>query len=250
MAIICRSHRLLFIQAPRTGCTALEQLLVERFSGELLPTEHLFDAQGQIRMSRKHCSILQLLDEGLIPVDYRRQFTTVVTVRNPFDSLVSLYVKKRDKYRELLDDPTSWIHQVRGYVEDMEFCRYAHLRGMAHETLHGGCVRSVPGKGSKISVRPIHARCRDRAAIRAPAGGLRCSDAGPSGCDRGHYDPERQHHTPAKRQLPGLLLGRRSTVGRWTFSGRSLMRTATPSKALINRRPDRNRWGRRSDVGY
>jgi hypothetical protein len=123
MAIICRRHRLLFIQAPRTGCTAIEALLLERFGGESLPAANILDADGLMRVSRKHSTIRQLLAEGLIPPNYREQFTTVTAVRNPYDSLVSLYVKKREKYQERLKDPTSWIYQVRGYVEDMEFCR-------------------------------------------------------------------------------------------------------------------------------
>ena len=149
MAIVCRRLRLLFIQAPRTGCTALEQLLVERFGGELLPAEHLYNAEGHIRVQRKHCSIRQLLEEGLIPADYRQQFTTATTVRNPFDSLVSLYVKKRDKYQELLSDPSSWIYQVRGYVEDMEFCRTHTFEEWLKEHYAVGTFDRLRGKGRR-----------------------------------------------------------------------------------------------------
>lgn len=149
MAILCPNYRLLFIQAPRTGCTAVEQLLINRFGGELVPADHLYDAEGRIRMSRKHCSIRQLLDEGLIPVDYQHRFTTVTTVRNPFDSLVSLYVKKRDKYQELLKDSGSWIHQVRGYVEDMEFCRTHTFEEWLVEHYAVGTFDRLRGKGRR-----------------------------------------------------------------------------------------------------
>jgi hypothetical protein len=123
VAIICHDLRLLFVQAPRTGCTAIEKLLLDRFGGVNVPAANILDAEGFIRIQRKHCTINQLLADGLIPADYATRFTTVTTVRNPFDSLVSMYVKKRDKYQERLADPASWLHQVRGYVEDMEFCR-------------------------------------------------------------------------------------------------------------------------------
>jgi hypothetical protein len=122
MAVVCRSHRLLFIQAPRTGCTAIEKLLFDRFGGEALPSANILDADEFFRVPRKHCSISQLLEEGLIPPNYRELFTTFTAVRNPYDSLASLYVKKREKYRPLLADKTSWIYKVPGYVEDMEFC--------------------------------------------------------------------------------------------------------------------------------
>jgi len=125
VAVICRGHRLLFIQAPRTGCTAIENLLGERFGGESLPTTDIIGPDGFVRVGRKHCTVRQLLAEGLLPADYSKQFTTVTSVRNPFDSLVSLYVKKRETYHgeRFLKDPNSWVHKTRGFVEDMEFCR-------------------------------------------------------------------------------------------------------------------------------
>ena len=123
MAIICRSFGLLFIQAPRTGCTAVEKLLMDRFGGESVPRDNILNADGFVRVQRKHCTVRQLVDEHLIPADYAAHWTTVTTVRNPFDSLVSLYVKKREGYQERLKDPDSWVYKVRGYVQDMEYCR-------------------------------------------------------------------------------------------------------------------------------
>jgi hypothetical protein len=125
MAILCRPYGLLFIQAPRTGCTAIENLLLARFGGEHLPAADVLDGNGFIRLQRKHCSIAQLLRHGLLPDDYQTKLTTVTTVRNPFDSLVSLYVKKRETYHgeRFLLNPDSWVHKVKGFVEDMEFCR-------------------------------------------------------------------------------------------------------------------------------
>jgi hypothetical protein len=125
MAIICRDHRLLFIQAPRTGCTAIENLLQERFGGESLPSADIMGDDGFVRVGRKHCTIRQLLAEGLIPSDYSQRMTTVTSVRNPFDSLVSLYVKRREKYHgeRFLKNPDSWVHTARGLAEDMDFCR-------------------------------------------------------------------------------------------------------------------------------
>jgi hypothetical protein len=100
-------------------------VLLERFGGESIPAADLVGPDGFIRVGRKHCTIKQLLAERLIPPDVSSHFTTVTSVRNPFDSLVSLYVKKRETYHgeRFLQDPTSWVHKVRGFVEDMEFCR-------------------------------------------------------------------------------------------------------------------------------
>jgi hypothetical protein len=99
--------------------------LLNRFGGESIPPADIIGSDGFIRVGRKHCTIRQLLAEGLIPTDYSKHLTTVATVRNPFDSLVSLYVKKRETYHgeRFLKDPGSWVHKIRGFVEDMEFCR-------------------------------------------------------------------------------------------------------------------------------
>jgi hypothetical protein len=113
----------LFIQAPRTGCTAIARLLKDRFGGEQFPPADIVDAEGYFKVPRKHCSVPQLVEQGLLPPDYASELVVFVTVRNPYDSLASLYVKKRKTYQSLLADPTSWIYKVKGYVEDMEFCR-------------------------------------------------------------------------------------------------------------------------------
>ena len=66
MAILCQQHGLLFIQAPRTGCTAIEQLLLERFGGRSVPPENILDKDGFVSVQRKHCTVPQLLREGLV----------------------------------------------------------------------------------------------------------------------------------------------------------------------------------------
>lgn len=161
MAILCPQSGLLFVQAPRTACTAIEQLLLHRFGGEFLPRENIVDASGFIRVQRKHCTIPQLLAEKLIPADYLQRFTTVTTVRNPYDSLVSLYVKKRTSYQEKLADPTSWVHQLRGYVEDMEFCRTHSFEEWLHKRYAVSRFDRLRGKGR----RSLYGRYTDGVAI-------------------------------------------------------------------------------------
>jgi hypothetical protein len=113
----------LFIQAPRTGCTAIAKLLFERFGGEQLPSEDILNDDGTFKVPRKHCTLAQVVDARLIDEREANTLCTFTSVRNPFDSLASMYVKKREKYQPLLADKASWIHRVPGYVDDMEFCR-------------------------------------------------------------------------------------------------------------------------------
>lgn len=122
MAILCRDHKLLFIMTPRTACTAIGELLLERLGGEYVPREDLQGERG-IVVSRKHATLHQLLAHGWLSEEERRRLLVFTCVRNPFDSLVSLYVKKAVTYQPLLSDPTAFIHQVPGYVADMKWCR-------------------------------------------------------------------------------------------------------------------------------
>jgi hypothetical protein len=123
MAIICRDHRLLFIMTPRTGCTAIGELLAEKLGGEYLPEADVVDERGMIAVPQKHTTLRQLLEHGILSEDERRRVLVFTCVRNPFDSLVSLYVKKAITYQSLLGDPSAFIHRVPGYVEDMAWCR-------------------------------------------------------------------------------------------------------------------------------
>jgi hypothetical protein len=122
MAIISRPHRLLFLMAPRTGCTAVGRVLTNSLSGEFLPREDLLDDAGFFLVQRKHSTLAQLLAHGILTSEERRTLFAFSAVRNPFDSLVSLYTKKATKYRSDVGQPDSWLHKVRGYVEDMEYC--------------------------------------------------------------------------------------------------------------------------------
>jgi hypothetical protein len=44
-------------------------------------------------------------------------------VRNPFDSIASLYTKKKFKYQPLLNDPDSWVYKLPDYAKDMKYAQ-------------------------------------------------------------------------------------------------------------------------------
>lgn len=123
MAIICRDHALLFIMAPRTGCTAVGNLLCRDLGGEFLPQSDVVDSDGRAVMRHKHNTLRQLYHYDLLSPDEKKRLLTFTCVRNPFDSLVSLYIKLSSTYQHLLNDSTSFVHRVPGYVESMQWCR-------------------------------------------------------------------------------------------------------------------------------
>jgi len=106
---------------PRTACTAVGELLVQHYGGEFVPAEDMLDSSGMIAVQRKHSTLGQLIQHGLITRKEAGSLLKIATVRNPFDSFVSLYFKQRLKYQPLLRDPTSWVHRTAGYVGRMKY---------------------------------------------------------------------------------------------------------------------------------
>lgn len=122
MAIICNKHNMLFIMTPRTACTAVGKLLCTDYEGKYIPSFDILDSNGNIRTQRKHSTLDELKHENLLTEDEARGLFKFAAVRNPFDSMVSLYIKKRDKYRPLLNDPNSWVNRSPKYARDMAYC--------------------------------------------------------------------------------------------------------------------------------
>ena len=123
MAIICRKYNLLFIMTPRTACTAIGELLCEHYGGEFLPAEDVLDSRGLIRVDKKHSTLSDLIKHGILTTAEANSLLKVAAVRNPFDSLVSLYFKQRSKYQSLLGDPASWVNRTPGYARNMRYAR-------------------------------------------------------------------------------------------------------------------------------
>jgi hypothetical protein len=111
MAIICRDAGLLFIMAPRTASSAVGRVLREELGGEFMPPSDVMDDDGTLEVRHKHTTLDDLVRHGLLSPEERAKLLVFTTVRNPFDSLVSLYVSNAATYRELQDKAGSWGKQ-------------------------------------------------------------------------------------------------------------------------------------------
>lgn len=117
MAIMSQSRRYLFIMPPRTGCTAIgEGVLLPALDGEWFPAEGITDPKtGYTVLDRKHCDLGELQRAGLVGDDHGLFVFT--TTRNPFDSLVSHYFKRRTVRTKELADAGSFVHRRPHAVE-------------------------------------------------------------------------------------------------------------------------------------
>ena len=123
MAVMCREHGLLFILNPRTASSAVARVLRSELAGETVPADDLRSPSGKLLVDSKHGTLGELLKHGLVEASEAQRLFKFTTVRNPFDSLVSLYVKKSGKLQAHLERRDSWIHKKPGYAEDVLYCR-------------------------------------------------------------------------------------------------------------------------------
>jgi hypothetical protein len=123
MAILCRDYNLLFIMTPRTACTAVGELLCEYYGGRFLPAEDILDSRGRIMLQKKHSTLSELIQHRLLTREEAQSLLKIAAVRNPLDSLVSIYFKQRFKYQPFLDDPTSWVNRSPRYVRRMKYAQ-------------------------------------------------------------------------------------------------------------------------------
>lgn len=121
MAIISRERGYLFLMAPRTGCTAIgERVLIAELDGAYFPNADVLDARGLVVAAKKHSTLADLRRATLLTDAEAQSLVVFTAVRNPFDSLVSQYVKMRTSYADLLHDPTSFVQRDPVYRESMQ----------------------------------------------------------------------------------------------------------------------------------
>jgi hypothetical protein len=118
VAIICPDAGLLFLMAPRTGCTALgEGVLIPELNGSYLPDVDIISSQGILEVSRKHSTLCELLSHGVLDERIARLLLKFTTVRNPFDSLYTLYIKQSRSYQRYLGNDESFLHYNPAFAE-------------------------------------------------------------------------------------------------------------------------------------
>lgn len=121
MAIYSNSYGYLFVMNPRTGCTATGRILIDELEGRFCPENDILDESGKIIVGKKHSTVEELLAHEVLNEERLRNTLVFTTVRNPFDSLYSLWAKKRVDYVHLLEKPNSWVNKVPDYRKDMDF---------------------------------------------------------------------------------------------------------------------------------
>ncbi|MDH4386238.1 MAG: sulfotransferase family 2 domain-containing protein [Caulobacter sp.] len=125
MSLYSERFGFIFVMNPRTGCTATAEVLTSKLGAHYVPGEDRLDEKGRILVQKKHTSLRELQEHNILTSDQISQAFKFVTIRNPFDSLYSLWAKKKVDYVKLSDDPNSFVNRLPGYREDMDFIQTA-----------------------------------------------------------------------------------------------------------------------------
>lgn len=152
MAVLVRDKSFLFIMVPHTGCTAVGKALMGSAGGEYLPIEAIKNASGKVVLQRKHNTLPQLLQYGVLTPHDRLGMLVAGTVRNPFDWLVSQYLRflpvRAGDESGLVKTPTGHVQgdpRMTGAPEEYE----AWLTGRYRRKRRGPLGRVMPTRARK-----------------------------------------------------------------------------------------------------
>jgi hypothetical protein len=79
---------------PRTACSAVGKVLREGLGGVFFPEKDIIDSKGRLVLGHKHCTLNELILFNYLTEQEASSLYVFAGVRNPFDSLVSEYIKK------------------------------------------------------------------------------------------------------------------------------------------------------------
>lgn len=123
MAIICREKKLLFLLNPRTGGSAVANHLLKYFSGEWIPSKDILAPSGDILLQSKHQTLNDLYKFSLLNPEDLTDYVIFTNVRDPYDSLVSLFQKYRGRYAKWKEEGNYWANNSgKRLLNEIEFC--------------------------------------------------------------------------------------------------------------------------------
>ena len=119
MAVYSEQHQYIFFANPQTASKAIALTLREKLGGVQLPN-HEVTRNGKVVARMHHTTYSQLLETGLMTEEQLERLFKVTCVRNPYDQLVSKYIKHCAR---LMDDPARypWLEGVKPTAPDNSF---------------------------------------------------------------------------------------------------------------------------------
>lgn len=119
MAVYSEQHKYIFFANPQTASKAIALTLRQKLGGVSLPDREI-TRNGKMVARAHHTTYSQIVDAGLLTEEQLSKLFKFTCVRNPFDQLVSKYIKHCDR---LANDPSKypWLEGVEPAAPDNSF---------------------------------------------------------------------------------------------------------------------------------
>jgi hypothetical protein len=119
VAVYSEHHHFIFFANPQTASKAIALTLRDKLGGVPLP-EHEITRNGKVVARKHHTTYSQVLATELLTEAQLEQLFKFTCVRNPYDQLVSKYIKHCAR---LMDDPVRypWLEGVEASAPDNSF---------------------------------------------------------------------------------------------------------------------------------
>lgn len=133
MAVYSADYKYIFFANPQTASKAIAKTLREKLGGKPLPEREL-TRNGHLVARLHHTSYGQILEAGLLTEAQLEALYKVTCIRNPFDQLVSKYIKYCDRHA---NDPSKypWLEGVGGALPENSFPHWLHWLGKRFEEI-------------------------------------------------------------------------------------------------------------------
>lgn len=124
MAVYSEQHQYIFFANPQTASKAIALTLKQKLGGVPLPDREI-TRNGKIVARMHHTTYSQVLAAGLLSEEQLAKLFKFTCVRNPFDQLVSKYIKHCDR---LANDPAKypWLEGVEVTAADNSFPQWVN----------------------------------------------------------------------------------------------------------------------------
>lgn len=119
MAVYSAQHKYIFFANPQTASKAIALTLRKKLGGVSLPDREI-TRDGKTLARLHHTTYSQILAAGLLTEEQLAGLFKFTCVRNPFDQLVSKYIKYCERFG---GDPTKfpWLEQASGPAGEHSF---------------------------------------------------------------------------------------------------------------------------------
>ena len=213
--------------APHTGCTAIGEVLRERFDAQFLPPDDVLAADGTVRIARKHTRLQQLLDAGLARGGRALEAGGGGRRAQPLRrGGLALQATRARVQREARRSRGA---QAAGRLSQQEPATADGVRDVAAASLRRPPVVEAAGTDAQATGR-LHRRRRRHHPVRAAAGRCRRADDPPRRARPGGHPGGQPDRASREAAIPGVLHAARARDRGDTSSPSASNASATGSK--------------------